>query len=143
VTGWLPPTTRAALTGLLKRGFVTAIDRSDKEQRHRVRHRPAAIRALRAATGLCPPQKVVAPLHDEATLNRPSRHGITRQTSRDRADAPSQILRACGKRQTHAAHVDKPTSNLARSARIKKAELDEIAHSLGFDSRRPDEIDFL
>jgi hypothetical protein len=30
-TGWLPHTTRAALTGLRKRGFVTAIDRSDNE----------------------------------------------------------------------------------------------------------------
>jgi Protein of unknown function (DUF3489) len=30
LTGWLPRTTRAALTGLRKRGFVTAIDRSDK-----------------------------------------------------------------------------------------------------------------
>jgi exodeoxyribonuclease V alpha subunit len=39
-----------------------------RRQRHRVRHRPAAIRALRAATRLCPPQKVVAPLHDRATL---------------------------------------------------------------------------
>jgi hypothetical protein len=32
VTGWLPHTTRAALTGLRKRGFVTAIDRSDKKR---------------------------------------------------------------------------------------------------------------
>ena len=32
MTGWLPHTTRAALTGLRKRGFVTAIDRSDKER---------------------------------------------------------------------------------------------------------------
>jgi hypothetical protein len=32
VTGWLPHTTRAALTGLRKRGFVTAIDRCDKER---------------------------------------------------------------------------------------------------------------
>jgi hypothetical protein len=32
VTGWLPHTTRAALTGLRKRGFVTAIDRSDEER---------------------------------------------------------------------------------------------------------------
>jgi len=29
-TGWLPHTTRAALTGLRKRGFTIAIDRSDK-----------------------------------------------------------------------------------------------------------------
>jgi hypothetical protein len=29
-TGWLPHTTRAALTGLRKRGFVVSIDRSDK-----------------------------------------------------------------------------------------------------------------
>jgi hypothetical protein len=32
LTGWLPHTTRAALTGLRKRGFVTAIDRSDEKR---------------------------------------------------------------------------------------------------------------
>ena len=32
-TGWLPHTTRAALTGLRKRGFALAIDRTDKERR--------------------------------------------------------------------------------------------------------------
>jgi hypothetical protein len=44
LTGWLPHTTRAALTGLRKRGFVTAIDRSDKERGsiYRVGKRPAA-----------------------------------------------------------------------------------------------------
>ena len=31
-TGWLPHTTRAALTGLRKRGFAVALDRSDKER---------------------------------------------------------------------------------------------------------------
>jgi hypothetical protein len=31
-TGWLPHTTRAALTGLRKRSFALAIDRSDKER---------------------------------------------------------------------------------------------------------------
>jgi hypothetical protein len=44
VTGWLPHTTRAALTGLRKRGFVTAIDRSDKKRGsiYRVERSPAA-----------------------------------------------------------------------------------------------------
>jgi Protein of unknown function (DUF3489) len=44
VTGWLPHTTRAALTGLRKRGFVTAIERSDKERGsiYRVEIGPAA-----------------------------------------------------------------------------------------------------
>jgi hypothetical protein len=44
VTGWLPHTTRAALTGLRKRGFVTAIDRSDKERGsiYRAERSPAA-----------------------------------------------------------------------------------------------------
>ena len=44
VTGWLPHTTRAALTGLRKRGFVTAIDRSDKERGsvYRVERNPTA-----------------------------------------------------------------------------------------------------
>ena len=43
LTGWLPHTTRAALTGLRKRGFVTAIDRSDKERGsiYRVERGPA------------------------------------------------------------------------------------------------------
>ena len=31
-TGWLPHTTRAALTGLRKRGYVLAIDRSNRER---------------------------------------------------------------------------------------------------------------
>jgi hypothetical protein len=44
LTGWLPHTTRAALTGLRKRGFVTAIDRSDKERGsvYRVERNPTA-----------------------------------------------------------------------------------------------------
>jgi DNA-binding IclR family transcriptional regulator len=29
-TGWLPHTTRAALTGVRKRGYVVALDRSDR-----------------------------------------------------------------------------------------------------------------
>jgi hypothetical protein len=32
MTGWLPHTTRAALTGLRKRGYSVTIDRSDKER---------------------------------------------------------------------------------------------------------------
>jgi hypothetical protein len=31
-TGWLPHTTRAALTGLRKRGYAVTIDRSDEER---------------------------------------------------------------------------------------------------------------
>ena len=31
-TGWLPHTTRAALTGLRKRGYSIALDRSDRER---------------------------------------------------------------------------------------------------------------
>jgi len=31
-TGWLPHTTRAALTGLRRRGYAVSIDRSDKER---------------------------------------------------------------------------------------------------------------
>jgi len=32
VTGWLPHTTRAALTGLRKRGYTVALDRTDKRR---------------------------------------------------------------------------------------------------------------
>jgi len=32
VTGWLPHTTRAALTGLRKRGYIVALDRTDKRR---------------------------------------------------------------------------------------------------------------
>jgi len=44
LTGWLPHTTRAALTGLRKCGFATAIDRSDKERGsiYRVQRGPTA-----------------------------------------------------------------------------------------------------
>jgi hypothetical protein len=53
-TGWLPHTTRAALTGLRKRGFVTAIDRSDKERGsiYRVEKRPAAEDRATASSGV-------------------------------------------------------------------------------------------
>jgi Protein of unknown function (DUF3489) len=54
VTGWLPHTTRAALTGLRKRGFVTAIDRSDKERGsiYRVERRPTAEDSAAAHSGI-------------------------------------------------------------------------------------------
>jgi DNA-binding MarR family transcriptional regulator len=56
LTGWLPHTTRAALTGLRKRGFVTAIDRSDKERGsvYRVERNPIA--EVSAATHFGVPQ---------------------------------------------------------------------------------------
>jgi Protein of unknown function (DUF3489) len=62
VTGWLPHTTRAALTGLRKRGFVTAIDRSDKERGsiYRVERGPAAEDSAAAHSGVA--QADVAPL---------------------------------------------------------------------------------
>jgi hypothetical protein len=62
VTGWLPHTTRAALTGLRKRGFVTAIDRSDKERGsiYRVERSPAAEDRAAAHSGVA--QADVAPL---------------------------------------------------------------------------------
>jgi Protein of unknown function (DUF3489) len=40
-TGWLPHTTRAALTGLRKRGCSVTIDRSDKERGSTYRAQPA------------------------------------------------------------------------------------------------------
>jgi Protein of unknown function (DUF3489) len=62
LTGWLPHTTRAALTGLRKRGFVTAIDRSDKERGsiYRVQKRPAAEGGAAAISDVV--QADVAPL---------------------------------------------------------------------------------
>jgi hypothetical protein len=62
VTGWLPHTTRAALTGLRKRGFVTAIDRSDKERGsiYRAERSPAAEDSAAAHCGVA--QADVAPL---------------------------------------------------------------------------------
>jgi Protein of unknown function (DUF3489) len=66
LTGWLPHTTRAALTGLRKRGFVTAIDRSDKKRGsiYRVEKSPttedsAAAHYDGAQTGGAPPSKTV------------------------------------------------------------------------------------
>src|SRR3984885_16050165 len=66
--------------------------------------------------------------------DRPPGHGIVRQAPRDSADAPGQILGPRGKRQVHAAHIYESTPGLARGTRVKDAELDEIAHSLGFAS---------
>jgi hypothetical protein len=62
VTGWLPHTTRAALTGLRKRGFVTAIDRSDKERGsiYRVKRSPTAKNSAAAHSGVA--QADIAPL---------------------------------------------------------------------------------
>ena len=49
-TGWLPHTTRAALTGLRKRGFALAIDRTDKERGsiYRIEKDPAAEKSAAA-----------------------------------------------------------------------------------------------
>jgi hypothetical protein len=65
VTGWLPHTTRAALTGLRKRGFVTAIDRSDKERGsiYRVERSPGAEDKGAPHSGVA--QADVAPLPKE------------------------------------------------------------------------------
>ena len=62
VTGWLAHTTRGALTGLRKRGFVTAIDRSDKERGsiYRVEMSPTAEDSAAAHSGVA--QVDVAPL---------------------------------------------------------------------------------
>jgi Protein of unknown function (DUF3489) len=66
VTGWLPHTTRAALTGLRKRGFVTAIDRSDKErgsiyrvERSFAAEDSAAAHSDAAQTDRAPPSKTM------------------------------------------------------------------------------------
>jgi hypothetical protein len=67
VTGWLPHTTRAALTGLRKRGFVTAIDRSNKERGpiYRVERRSAVEdRGSRPLRGRADPRR--AALEDNA-----------------------------------------------------------------------------
>jgi len=66
LTGWLPHTTRAALTGLRKRGFVTAIDRSDKERGsvYRVERNPTAedsavVRSDAAQADVAPLSKIM------------------------------------------------------------------------------------
>jgi Protein of unknown function (DUF3489) len=62
LTGWPPHTTRAALTGLRKRGFVTSIDRSDKERGsvYRVERNPTAEDSAAAHFGV-PQAHVVSP----------------------------------------------------------------------------------
>jgi Protein of unknown function (DUF3489) len=61
LTGWLPHKTRAALTGLRKRGFVTALDPSDKKRGsiYRVETRPDAEYGAAAHSGVA--QADVAP----------------------------------------------------------------------------------
>ena len=48
-TGWLPHTTRAALTGLRKRGYAVGMDRADKARGSVYRIEPAENRDDRAA----------------------------------------------------------------------------------------------
>jgi len=57
VTGWLPHTTRAALTGLRKRGYALALDRTDK-QRGSVYH---ATFAEILGDGVAPTNEPLAP----------------------------------------------------------------------------------
>jgi hypothetical protein len=68
VTGWLPHTTRAALTGLRKRGFVTAIDRSDKKRGSIYRFEKSPTTEDSAATRSGVAQADVAPL--STTMHR-------------------------------------------------------------------------
>jgi hypothetical protein len=79
VTGWLPHTTRAALTGLRKRGFVTAIDRSDKERGsiYRVERIPAAEENTAAPSGVA--HADVAPL--STTMRREARPNASRRAA--------------------------------------------------------------
>jgi hypothetical protein len=65
MTGWLPHTTRAALTGLRKRGFLTAIDRSDKERGSIYRLETSPTTEGDAAAHLGVTQADVAPLPKE------------------------------------------------------------------------------
>ena len=63
-TGWLPHTTRAALTGLRKRGYAVGIDRADKARGSVYRIEPApmgddsaATNVEAAPTGEAPPER--------------------------------------------------------------------------------------
>ena len=73
-TGWLPHTTRAALTGLRKRGYVVGIDRADKARGSVYRIEPTEMGEESAA-----PHVETAPTC-EAPLDRPER--AARQRSR-------------------------------------------------------------
>ena len=66
-TGWLPHTTRAALTGLRKRGYAVGIDRDDKARGSVYRIEPTEMGEDSAA-----PHAEVAPTC-EAPLDRPKR----------------------------------------------------------------------
>jgi hypothetical protein len=70
-TGWLPHTSRAALTGLRKRGFAVALDRSDKE-----RGRSTASKKIQM-TGSPPPYRQK---RQSRTPSRPRRRRIARRT---------------------------------------------------------------
>jgi Protein of unknown function (DUF3489) len=74
-TGWLPHTTRAALTGLRKRGFGAALDRSDKERGsiYRIESVPADRRAAAASPDAAEPDSESASrkTHGEANSKAP------------------------------------------------------------------------
>jgi hypothetical protein len=76
-TGWLPHTTRAALTGLRKRGYAIAIDRTDKPRGSVYQIEPTGMSSESVASS-----DEMAPA-DEASSDRPDR--AARQRSRQAA----------------------------------------------------------
>jgi hypothetical protein len=77
VTGWLPHTTRAALTGLRKRGCVIALDRADKTRGSVYRIEATQM----VSCGVASPDQT--PPTDDAQPDRPDR--AARQRSRQAA----------------------------------------------------------
>jgi hypothetical protein len=100
LTGWLPHTTRAALTGLRKRGFVTAIDRSDKERGsiYRVERSPSV------EDSAAPP----TPTYRRSTASRSRRRCAARRNPKrdERRDGDAATL---GRRGRGIASVDAAT----------------------------------
>src|SRR5208337_3518212 len=73
-TGWLPHTTRAALTGLRKRGYAVGIDRADKARGSVYRMEPAPMVDDSAATNVeAAPTCEAPPERPERAATRPRR----------------------------------------------------------------------
>src|ERR1700721_2618977 len=70
-TDWLPHTTRAALTGLRKRGCAVTIDRHDKERGSRIAARLPETIEIGGATGQSDAPPAIPPLKSKNTRRGP------------------------------------------------------------------------
>ncbi len=111
-TGWLPHTTRAALTGLRKRGYALTSDRSDRTRGsiYRIVAAPTsvdvALRSVRGRRGSAPPRKEAQNRVDDCLAQaQPLGHA---PASSRRSARGAVRWRARGQGKARAAHLRRP-----------------------------------